>query len=124
MPAKKSTRTHQRRIANERAELEANLATMERQLDALVQQAQEDAESDFSEEGGDPDGTVVERDRLRARILDTKEHLHAMTVAEQAIEDGTYGTCRVCGSEIPEERLEALPGTRLCVQCKAAGHAA
>ncbi len=125
MPAKKrSMRNHQRRLANERAELEASLATMERQLDQLVQQAQENAESDFSEEGGDPDGSVVEMDRLRSRIIVTREHLEAVDRAEAAIEDGTYGTCRVCGAEIPEERLEALPDTRLCVSCKAAGHAA
>ncbi len=28
-------------------------------------------------------------------------------------------SCRICGSEIPKERLEALPGTTLCVNCAA-----
>ena len=32
------------------------------------------------------------------------------------------GTCRVCGGEVPEERLDALPWTTLCVRCKADGH--
>lgn len=31
------------------------------------------------------------------------------------IEKGTYGVCRVCGREIPEERLEARPWTDLCI---------
>lgn len=31
------------------------------------------------------------------------------------IEDGTYGTCVVCGRKIPEERLEAVPWTKLCI---------
>jgi RNA polymerase-binding protein DksA len=31
------------------------------------------------------------------------------------IEAGTYGTCRVCGREIGEERLEARPWTDLCI---------
>ena len=31
------------------------------------------------------------------------------------IEDGTYGTCAVCGVAIPEERLEAIPYATLCV---------
>ena len=32
------------------------------------------------------------------------------------IEDGSYGTCVVCGKEIPEERLEAIPYATLCVE--------
>lgn len=34
------------------------------------------------------------------------------------IEDGSYGFCIKCGKEIPEERLEAVPHTQLCVPCK------
>ncbi len=33
--------------------------------------------------------------------------------------EGSYGTCDVCGGEIAEERLEALPWATLCVVCKA-----
>jgi DnaK suppressor protein len=32
------------------------------------------------------------------------------------IEAGTYGRCEVCGKEIGEERLEAIPYTRLCIE--------
>jgi len=35
------------------------------------------------------------------------------------IEEGTYGTCTMCGSEINKERLEAIPYARLCLECKA-----
>ena len=31
------------------------------------------------------------------------------------IDDGTYGTCEVCGREIPAERLEARPWASLCI---------
>ncbi len=31
---------------------------------------------------------------------------------------GTYGLCAVCGSEIPEERLSAIPYATLCVEDK------
>lgn len=31
------------------------------------------------------------------------------------IEEGTYGTCAVCGKPIPEERLEAVPYATLCL---------
>ncbi len=32
------------------------------------------------------------------------------------IDAGTYGRCEVCGREIDEERLEAIPYTRLCIE--------
>ncbi len=34
------------------------------------------------------------------------------------IEDGRYGICTFCGQEISEERLEALPYARLCINCE------
>lgn len=34
------------------------------------------------------------------------------------IEEGTYGTCAVCGAAIPEERLEAIPYAILCLDDK------
>lgn len=115
---------YRRRLRQERKELTATLEALQDQLRSLVDEGREVAESDFSEEGGDPDGGVVERDRVRARVADTEEHLRQVDQAEQSIEDGTYGTCHVCGAKVPEERLEALPWTTLCVQCKAAGHTA
>jgi RNA polymerase-binding protein DksA len=32
------------------------------------------------------------------------------------IEDGSYGTCRECGKEIPVERLEVYPWASLCIE--------
>jgi RNA polymerase-binding transcription factor DksA len=31
------------------------------------------------------------------------------------LDAGTYGTCRSCGASIPDERLEAVPATSLCL---------
>ena len=36
------------------------------------------------------------------------------------IENGTYGICEVCGSEIDEKRLMARPEATLCIDCKRA----
>ena len=35
--------------------------------------------------------------------------------ALKRIDDGTYGTCTVCGKQIAEERLEAYPWAALCI---------
>ena len=38
--------------------------------------------------------------------------------ARRAVAGGTYGTCAVCGREIPAERLEAVPEAVRCVACQ------
>lgn len=47
---------------------------------------------------------------------DAARQLHEVEAALERIEEGTYGTCEVCGKEIPEERLEAIPWATLCVE--------
>lgn len=37
--------------------------------------------------------------------------------ALERIEKGTYGKCDKCGKEIPEQRLEAHPAAKVCVNC-------
>jgi RNA polymerase-binding protein DksA len=46
---------------------------------------------------------------------DARERLREVEEALARIESGEYGTCRVCGKEIPVERLEAVPWTTLCI---------
>ena len=44
--------------------------------------------------------------------------LSAIDGALERIEDGTFGTCRTCGRAIDPARLEALPYTTQCIDCK------
>ncbi|HBC92071.1 MAG TPA: conjugal transfer protein TraR [Pelotomaculum sp.] len=44
----------------------------------------------------------------------------AVDDALNRIHEGTYGVCDVCGKEIAPERLEALPSTTICRDCKEA----
>ena len=44
--------------------------------------------------------------------------LYHLDQALRRIEDGTYGVCEECGTLIPEDRLEAVPHARLCINCK------
>jgi RNA polymerase-binding protein DksA len=46
---------------------------------------------------------------------DAREQLRQVDEALARIEAGTYGTCRICGKQIPVERLEAVPWTTLCI---------
>ncbi|GAB6088316.1 TraR/DksA C4-type zinc finger protein [Alkaliphilus crotonatoxidans] len=37
--------------------------------------------------------------------------------ALEKIEKGTYGSCSLCGTEIPTERLDLIPEVSLCMEC-------
>ena len=61
------------------------------------------------------------RDREINLILTDRDRdkLQAIDDALARVDDGTYGVCESCESDIAEGRLEALPFTRLCISCQA-----
>jgi RNA polymerase-binding transcription factor DksA len=42
--------------------------------------------------------------------------LNDVKLALKKIEDGSYGICEVGGEAIPEDRLEAIPSARTCIE--------
>ncbi|MFC1992344.1 TraR/DksA family transcriptional regulator [Chloroflexota bacterium] len=48
-----------------------------------------------------------------------KDQLAEIEHALKKFDDGTYGSCDVCGQPIAPARLEALPQANLCLVCKA-----
>jgi DnaK suppressor protein len=45
--------------------------------------------------------------------------LRAIEEAILRVDAGTYGICTDCENEIAANRLEAVPWTRVCIECKA-----
>jgi RNA polymerase-binding transcription factor DksA len=65
-------------------------------------------------------GLHDELEELPAGSNDTLEENSEQVLAEvnaalKRIEEGSYGTCAVCGKEIAPERLEARPWASLCI---------
>ena len=56
--------------------------------------------------------------RLALKQTDSKL-LRAIDEAIHRIDQGTYGICMECENEIAPARLEAVPWTRVCIDCKA-----
>src|SRR5438067_10944321 len=52
-------------------------------------------------------------EQIEAELADVE---HAL----RRLDDGTYGTCEFDGKPIPEERLEAVPAARFCLEHQAA----
>jgi DnaK suppressor protein len=59
-------------------------------------------------------GEVTERERELAVIAQAHADLADVDRALERLDDGTYGTCEVCGEAIADDVLERAPATRLC----------
>ena len=57
---------------------------------------------------------TFEREKDLAILESIESELADVEHALRRLDDGTYGVCEACGRPIDEERLEALPATRLC----------
>jgi RNA polymerase-binding transcription factor len=67
---------------------------------------------DLASEERDRDINMILSDRDRQKLLSIDEAL-------ERLKQNTYGICEECELDIAEERLKALPFTRLCVTCQA-----
>ena len=62
---------------------------------------------------------VLELEKRLALEKSMMDHLAEIEHALHKFEEGTYGSCDVCGQPIDPARLEALPQANLCLKCKA-----
>lgn len=99
-------------------------------LEALKQRLHDDmavlsqGDGDRTPYGGDFESLVTaaqlasqhETDELLRRRLERR--LSELDHVQRRLEQGSYGKCEICGGKIPEERLEAMPDTTVCVPCQ------
>ncbi|WP_299519226.1 TraR/DksA C4-type zinc finger protein [uncultured Serinicoccus sp.] len=99
-----------------RRELETKRAEVVAQMDQLSAPVQDQGSISFGKRVGD--GTAMAVDRLTAVSAhdNLQDLLAGIDTALAALEDGSYGRCRVCGESIPEGRLEARPWATTCVR--------
>ncbi|MDQ0429885.1 YteA family regulatory protein [Planomicrobium stackebrandtii] len=71
--------------------------------------------SNYDNHPADNATDLYDQERGMAMTQFKEEELEDAKIALAAIEDGTYGTCAVCGKDIPFERLEALPTALTCI---------
>jgi len=98
------------------------LNDMREQLLRSVQDELHEGRDQTKDEGMDTyDLASDARDREINLILTDRDRdkLQAIDDALARIGDGSYGLCESCELDIAEGRLEALPFTRLCINCQA-----
>jgi DnaK suppressor protein len=101
-------------LEDERERLEALIA----QMDA------EGAESlGYGNHMADDASEAFEQAKELALHQNAKQVLAQVTDALERFEQGTYGSCDRCGTEIDPARLKALPYATLCLHCQQRLHA-
>jgi len=104
------------RLLDERARVQEALSYIQEENRGQLEDDREEIPSD--NHPGDAATSTFDRE-LDATLEGNEERLlQAIDAALQRIENGTYGTCRSCGEPIDPERLEALPWTTQCIDCK------
>jgi DnaK suppressor protein len=96
------------------------LETKTRLLGEIDSESRAERESNKDEGMDSYDLASEERDREINFILSDRERLKLKQIddALERLDDGAYGVCESCGLEIAEERLEAMPFSRLCRDCQ------
>lgn len=107
---------HVQSLKNELQKVTDSLETLHQEYATLVDSAAA-REGSSDPAGGDGDQASVERGALVMRQRALEKRIVEITQALREVEEGTYGKCRKCESDIAPARLEALPGVSTCISC-------
>ena len=107
----------QERLMQERARIQAELASLDAEVAALGNDQQTEGGS-TGNHMADGATDIAEQDRDLALISTLQERLREVDQALDRLQRGTYGVCENCGKPIPAERLEVRPFSILCVDCQ------
>ncbi|MDD3803660.1 MAG: TraR/DksA C4-type zinc finger protein [bacterium] len=61
------------------------------------------------------DAAMLERNTINMNKV--MEEIREIDAALSKVSDNTYGICEICGDEITEKRLKAIPYVKLCLKC-------
>ena len=98
----------QKRLIEELEQLKANVRPAEERREGSPFGKREEEAAEAAE----LEKRLALEKRMRGLLAEVEHALHKF-------EDGTYGSCDVCGKPIDPARLEALPQASLCLNCKA-----
>ena len=110
------TELFRKRLIEERKRVQEAIDYLHEENPGSIQDETQDSTAD----NHPGDMATVTFDRELDYTLEENEGrlLQAIDAALTRMDDGSYGACVSCGQPIGAERLEALPWTRQCIDCK------
>lgn len=110
--------TYQNMLLKRKQELETTIHSMiENGMFGMSIQEATNELSAYDNHSADLGSETYEQEKDLALIQHEKYMLQEINDALQRIENGSYGICDFCGTEIDHDRLEVIPETHLCFEC-------
>ena len=94
--------------------LQAELATVELEMEDLIADAGDGAGDDQADSGT----KTFEREHEMSLVINARDMVLQTERALSRIDNKSYGNCEVCGSAIGKARLQVFPRATLCMICK------
>jgi DnaK suppressor protein len=118
MAARKAlTKTQLRKIEaallEERAQLEAQVIELDAEADVNNWR-----DGGFDDDPADSGSASFERETAQSLSNHARSIIEQIEDALRRLADGSYGRCTGCGERIESERLDAIPYTTMCMDCK------
>lgn len=101
-------------ISKELDRLRTELAVVEQEMDALIQESGEGAGDDQADAGT----KTFEREHEMSLVINARDMVLQTERALERIDNKSYGNCEECGAPIGKARLQVFPRATLCMLCK------
>jgi DnaK suppressor protein len=100
-------------LASIRSQLEDERDKLREQVSSL---GGGETKIDFDENFADSGQVAAEQGEAKVLAASLREQLNEVERALKKLDEGSYGKCEACDTEISEARLEAMPATRFCIE--------
>ncbi len=101
-------------ISKELERLRTELAVVEQEMDALIQESGEGAGDDQADAGT----KTFEREHEMSLVINARDMVLQTERALERIDNKSYGNCEECSAPIGKARLQVFPRATLCMLCK------
>lgn len=108
--ARRQLEDEQERLGRLRDSIERNRLRDEPEEDSSAEL------SHFDQHPADAASDAFEREKDFAILDRVQTELDDVERALRRLDEGTYGSCEVCGVAIDDERLQARPAARFCIE--------
>ena len=110
--------TARRRLEEERTRLQGIRDDLQRERAEATSDTGDELSS-FDQHPGDSGTETFELERNVSLLEQVENELEEIEAAFGRLERGEYGRCQACGRPIGDERLDAMPAARFCVEDQA-----
>jgi YteA family regulatory protein len=109
---------YEEKLLKERDKIIGTIDNMNEHGLELSQREEIDELSMYDNHPADLGSEMFDKERRFALLNNEESILEQIDTALARVEDGSYGTCELCGDSISRQRLDFLPYVTTCIDCE------